>query len=467
MKLNKYLIVAFIVLVGSSSCKKQLDLQPTDTFSDANAFLSMNDIQLGTNEAYGRYGGAYLNDIYVSALLSDEAKLGPDNAGQGALSYRYQYNSDATSGGDVTGAWGAYYAVIDQVNRVLPYVPTVTATAAEEPRRNILKGQLLALRGISHFGLLQAYSKNFDAVEAKGVPILLISSAYGKPARNTMLEVITQVEKDLNDAKALLSDVAVGAFKDTVMNRVNIAAYQARVALYKRNYAAAITYSTEVINSAVKPLVTGSVFAGIWTDDNFNETLFRIRYSNDASVGSLWTTTGGQYYISLSDKLVATYGATDIRKSIFIGNASGTNYVKKFYTSTRGGRIVDMKACRIAEMYLLRAEAYAKNTSPDLGSGSADLNTLRASRIVPYTNETFASASDLITAVLNERFKELAFEGFRFWDLKRNNLPVQRNASDANIAWQTLAADNFRFVMPIPRSEVLLNPNMTQNDGYQ
>ena len=195
--------------------------------------------------------------------------------------------------------------------------------------------------------------------------------------------------------------------------------------------------------------------------------MFRIRYSNSSAIGGLWTTTGGQIYIAPSDKLVASYDANDIRLTTFIGTlSSGDNYVNKFLASSRGGRVVDMKACRIAEMYLIRAEAYAKSATPDLALGAADLNTLREHRITGYVDETFTSASDLITAVLDERFKELCFEGFRFYDLKRNGLPVERWASDANAAWQTLPASSYLFVLPIPRSELNANPNMVQNDGY-
>ncbi len=452
-------------VVGFSSCKKDLDQQPTDTFSEANAFLTMADVQLGANAAFGRYG-AYINDIYVSALVSDEAKLGPDNSGQGALTYRYQYASDNTTGGDVIGAWGAYYAIIDQVNRVLPKIPTVTATPAEEPRRNILKGQMLALRGIAYFGLLQSYSKNYSAADPLGVPVVLESNPLAKPARNTMGEVMGQIENDLAEAKSLLPAVTVANFSDTIMNKINVAAYQARVALYKGDYAAAITFSSEVINSGIKPLVTGSQFQAIWSDDTDNETLFRIRYETSTALGALWTTTGGNVYIAPSDKLVASYDASDYRLAAYIGaNASG-NYVNKYFGSSRGGRVVDLKACRTAEMYLIRAEAHAKKATPDLTAGAADLNALRAQRIPAYVDETFTTAGALITAVLQERFKELAFEGFRFYDLKRNNLPVQRLASDASAAWQTLDAGNYRFVLPIPNDEILANPNVVQNGGY-
>jgi len=468
MKYKKYSIILAAAILVLSSCKKQLDLQPTDSFSDANAFLTMEDIQFGVNGAYGRYR-TYSNDMYTNALTSDEGKLGLDNAGQGALTYRFQYGSDPTTGGDVVAAWGGYYAMIDQINRVLAKVGTVTATAAQEPRRNILKAQLLALRGIAHFELLQTYCKRYSASE-KGVPIMLTSNVLSIPPRNTMGQVMTQIETDLADAKALLPAITAANFSDTVMNKVNIAAYQARIALFKEDFNNAITYASEVITANVKPLVTGAAFSGIWTDANNNETLFRLRYatSADGTLGALWTTTGGQIYIAPSDKLVAAFEPNDIRKAAYIGTLSpGNNYVNKFFTSSRGGRVVDIKACRISEMYLIRAEAQARKASPNVPAGLADLITLRTQRFSTAPPAlAVTTPAELLTATLREKFVELCFEGFRFFDLKRNGLPVQRLASDANAAWQTLDAANYRFVYPIPRDETDANPNMAQNDSY-
>lgn len=468
MKKIKYysFVLALLTIVGS--CKKELDKQPTDSFSDVNAFLTLTDVQLGTNGAFGRYG-AYLNDIYTNALLSDEAKIGSGNGGQGKLTFQYQYSSDATTGGDVNAGWGGYYALIDQVNRVLPFVATVTATPAEEPRRNILKAHLLGLRGIAYFSLLEMYCKTYNPADARGVPIVLVSNPLAKPSRNTMGEVMARIETDLADAKSLLPAVTVANFTDTVMNRVNIAAFQARVALYKKDYPAAITYSSEVISSLVKPLVTGTAFAGIWTDLNTTSTpevLFRVRYETSTALGALWTTTGGQYYINGSDKLIASYGFGDIRKGIYFGTAGADNFVNKYFSSSRGGRIVHMKVCRTSEMYLIRAEAYALQSTPNILLGTADLNTLRTQRITPYVNATFATATDLVNAVLDERYKELCFEGFRLFDLKRNNLPVVRLASDAAPAWQNLPASSYLFVYPIPAAERAANPNCAQNDNY-
>lgn len=461
-----YLLSAAFVL---GSCSKQLEQFDPEAISEGNAFQTMEHVQLGLNNVIGRYS-SYVNDIYKSALVSDEAKIGPDNAGQGALTFRYQYSSDATTGGDVTAGYAGYYGMIDMANRVLPYVYEVGGDASNA-RRDAVRGQLLGMRALGHFSILQSFAKNYDPAERLGVAIVLESNPLERTGRSTMAESVAAIEKDLADAKALMPAVTPASFRDTVLNRVNIAAYQARIALWKRDYTAAITFATEVINSNVKPLVSGTDFQNIWIDvetgpSGLDETLFRIRFLTSAALGGLWTTTGNLTYISPSDKLVNSFDPDDIRLETFIGTSGSTNYVNKYFVSNRGGRIVDLKAIRIAEMYLIRAEAYARQASPNIAAGAADLNFLRSMRIDGYVDETFSTAQELANAVLEERFKELCFEGHRFFDLKRNNLPVQRNASDASPEWQTLPASSYRFVFPIPQAAILANPNMEQNDGY-
>jgi hypothetical protein len=116
-------------------------------------------------------------------------------------------------------------------------------------------------------------------------------------------------------------------------------------------------------------------------------------------------------------------------------------------------------------MYLIRAEAKAE--TGDLAGAAADLNALRAARITGYVNAVFPTKDGLITAIMDERFKELPFEGHRFWDAKRRNLPITRLAADApNAAASLLPAGNFRFLLPIPNSEIQANALIQQNPGY-
>jgi starch-binding outer membrane protein, SusD/RagB family len=246
---------------------------------------------------------------------------------------------------------------------------------------------------------------------------------------------------------------------------VSVTAIQARVALYKGEWQKASDYATTVIGSGVKTLATGSGFTGIWTDVNTNEILFRSRLENSAALGGQWTSTNGNVIFSPSDKLTASYSASDIRLNTYIGTTGGKRYVKKFSTSSRGGSIVDLKGIRISEMYLIRAEAKAELN--DLTGAASDVNTLRTARITGYTPVSYSDKASAVADVILERYKELAFEGFRFFDLKRKGLALQRNASDVDSpVWQAMTASDYRFVYPIPSEEMLANPNMKQNPGY-
>ncbi len=126
------------------------------------------------------------------------------------------------------------------------------------------------------------------------------------------------------------------------------------------------------------------------------------------------------------------------------------------------------KIFRTAEMYLIRAEARAELGKLTGATGAdGDINTLRANRIAGYVNVSYTSKQQAIDDILLERFKELAYEGHRFFDLKRRSLPVTRLAVDAPSAQgTTLAANDFRFVLPIPLSEITANPILQQNPGY-
>lgn len=462
---NIYLLLAAFILM-LSACKKDLALEPTDSVDESKAFETVDDLQKGLNAAYARYSRPVT--MYVSALASDEVKFGPDNGGSGQFTYRMQFGGDNTTGSDVVAGFNSFYSLIDQVNRVLPHIETVTAVnPGDEAKRSLIKAQLLALRAIGHFDLLNWYAKRYDAADPLGVPVMIQVDMLGKPARNSVAEVLQQIDADIQAAKGLLPDVTAGTFNDLVLNKISIVAFEARVALYKGDWQKAITLATTVISSGIKPLVTGDDFRGIWTDVNTNEVLFRLRYETAATLGTLWTATNGNVLLSPSDKITNAFDNADIRKDTYIATASGKRYVNKFYTSSRGGRVLDAKAIRTAEMYLIRAEAYAKLPTPNVSAGAADLNALRSKRITGYTDETFGSAQALIDGITQERYKELFLEGFRFFDLKRLGLPMQRNSSDVDSPnWQIIPADNFRFTLPIPQDEILANPNMIPNPGY-
>jgi hypothetical protein len=462
MKYFQFSIYLMAFLVVFAGCEKAMEQKDPQAFNDENAYTTIDHVQLGLNGAYAAFGSC-ISDIYKTALTSDEVKIGPDNGGSGLITYRYQYGSDNTSGGDVTAGYFGYYAMIDQINRVLANVDKVSGGSTFT--KNKIKGELLGLRAIAHFALMQSFCKKYEP-SGLGIAVMTSYDNAAKPARNTMSEVISQIETDISAAKGYLGTPT--DFIDYEINSVNLTAFQARVALFKRDYTAAKNLATNIISS-LNGLAQGDDYRDIWMDKLSigaqQEVLFRYRTGNSTSLGGLWTSTSGLIPIAPSSKLINEFADNDIRKNTFFDTLEAEIYfVKKHYESDRGARRVDVKYIRLSEMYLIRAEANAM--LGDVAAGTADLNTLRTARISGYVDDTFATSAELMEAIIEERYKELCFEGFRFYDLKRTSRPVIRESVDAQADWIKLDSNSYKFVYPIPRSAILSNPNTVQNPGY-
>ncbi len=460
-KFYKQYSLLLVLFMGALSCTK-LDLKPTDSIDPEKAFRNIGDINRGL---IGAYAAVDYTQISISSTISDEATFPTENTVGNSDAYRWLYTG---SSGSVTALYSDYYRGIDRVNRTLDALDKLNFTEGDLPLANRYKGELLALRAYFHFELLRAYASSYKS-GALGIPYMK-TSVVGYPARDNFETVIANTKADLVAAKALIPS----AFTDkTRITLLAVPAIQARVALYEQNWADAITFSTEVISGA--PLATRAQFPGIWTDANDNEVIWELKRvgTTDSRAGDFYfRQTGGIVLYAPSMKLINTFARTnDVRFAAYIRydpTRTGTKsqyLVNKYIggTATAPG-LADIKLFRTGEMYLIRAEAKADTG----GDGAADLNALRAARITGYTNEIFRDKAALIDAVYTERFKELAFEGHRFYDLRRRNLPVQRLAIDAVNASGavTLLPTQAQYALPIPASEVLINKNTVQNPNY-
>lgn len=457
---QKYILIFSLLILTATSCTK-LDLNPTDTISPDKAFRNLNDINLGVIGAYALVDYSMTS---LSSTVADENMFPTENTVGNSDAFRWLYNS---SSGSVTSLYGNNYTAIDRLNRVLVAQNTLTFTGSDAATASRYRGELLALRAYLHFELLRAYASAYQP-GALGVPYMK-ESVIGYPARDSFESVIANAKADLIAAKALIPT----SFTDkSRITKTAVAAIQARVAIYEKNWADAITYSTEVINAA--PLATAAQFPGLWTDANDSEVIWKLkRVGTDSRIGDFYFRQNGGFVLyAPSFKLIAAFdAATDIRYPAYIkfdATRTGTKsqyLVNKYIggNSTAPG-LTDVKLFRTGEMYLIRAEARAEST----GDAAGDLNALRSARITGYTAATFANKAALVDAIFAERFKELAFEGHRFFDLKRRNLPVQRLAADAVNASGavTLNPTQAQYNFPIPALEISVNKNTVQNPNY-
>ncbi|MDP4217291.1 MAG: RagB/SusD family nutrient uptake outer membrane protein [Bacteroidota bacterium] len=463
---NKIIYIGLLLSISAlSSCKKQLDLLPSDSIPPAKALSTVADLQKGLFGVYAANSAS--NKIYIGSILADETKLSNANRGQGQFTFKWQYSP---SEGEHNADFASYYGMIDDINKILAVIDGVPANSTSDANlKKRTKAELLALRGIAHYEVLIRFmSTGYDA-NSLGIPIMLKSDLLGQPARAKVGDVVTQINTDLAAGRAEPQIPNGPGSTDGVvsLSQAAIAAYQARVSLLTKDWAGAVTHANEAIQLSGKTLATGQDFLDYWFDKNEIETIWK--YRNEAAPQLYWTDTNGDVFFEPSDKLKNEYDRVkDIRfQAYFLINpaSNDTAIVNKYPGSANGPQINDLKLLRVAEPYLDLVEAYAQQN--DLVHAAQYINQLRAARIAGYVPVTFATKSDAINAALDERFKELCFEGFRFFDLKRNSLPINRLSSDVqSVNWQNLLANDYHFALPIPQHEMFANKNMAQNPGY-
>jgi len=474
---NKFLISSLLMLTMVSSCKKVINIPETDLIAGETALKTVTYCEQAIIGGYSAMGTEM--SILLNATLADEVRVAEFyNAG---TTHEWQYASTDVGLRDNFTATTPNYRVIDRVNRVLEALPKADSTkSGDESLRLRLKGEALFMRAFSHFELYKYYCTSYTP---DGMAMPYMESVSTEPqARIKMSDYFAKLNNDITQAKALLPNNLTDISRAT---RLAASALQARIALYMKDWANAETYSTEYINGI--PLSSNATFSGIWTDANSNEQAFRlIRTSSfGGRIGNLWRGTSanasniGVVTWRPSDKIWNAFDqVNDVRFASYFKNepllaaqSRGTRLIYKYAGTAYGTpneNVANAKVFRTGEMYLIRAEARAEqNKFTGANSAEADINALRAARITGYVNAVFASKSDAISAVISERFKELVYEGHRFWDLKRWGLPVDRLTVDAPTAnAATLSAGNFRFLLPIPDPEMKANKLMVQNPGY-
>jgi hypothetical protein len=229
----------------------------------------------------------------------------------------------------------------------------------------------------------------------------------------------------------------------------------ARVYLYQGDYAKARAKAKEVIDSKAYTLLA---YDKIFVDQS-NESIFEIDFTtinrNRIAEYALPVALNGRREVAPPAEMLAAYEAADtLRKQVSLHDTANVYYPAKYDDLATGAENVIV--LRLAEMYLIRAEADARSDG-NIDSIQADINVIRHRAGLEDTEaESYAT---LLTAIEYERRIEFAFEGHRWFDLVRTN-----RALDV----LPLVKDIDQTLFPIPLEEILTNrhPDMEQNHGY-
>ena len=439
-----------ILLIGTIvmfSCKKPLDVQPTQSIDESVALKTNSDVQVALVGSYADMGAAdlYGGRVYVNTeLLGNSNDLSWAGTFQGLTQI---FNKTIpVDNGFVAGTWLTGYRTINDVNNVLSALAVVNANQA-----NRVEGEAKFIRGTVYFDLVRLYGKSWnDGTPANnpGVPLVLtptktITSA-SNVARSSVMQVYEQVIKDLTDAEAKLPD-ANGFFA----TKNAASAMLARVYLQKGDYTNALQEANKVIISNKQSL--NSNYADEFPSNpngpiaigNTQEDIFMIQVNATQGVNDFSTffSVYGRGDIGITNNHVALYEPGDQRLTLIDVNA----LVSAKFDNAYG----NVHISRLAEMYLIRAESNFRLGSAVGATALDDVNIIR--NRVGLPSLLVVSLAD----ILKERKLELAFEGFALHDAKR----LQNNVG-------ALPFTSTKLVYPIPDREIRVNSSLVQNAGY-
>jgi hypothetical protein len=476
---------AALLILTSISCEKVVEKNPTHSATLENAFKSLSDFETSLSSAYtsmravGYYGR---NQSVLSDMMTDNLVQTPESLVNFIEMTDWAFTPQ---NGTVVETWLAGWSVINNANIIINNIDQFK-TADNQTRINRIKGQAIAIRALAHFDLMKFFADNLDrnstspAIPYVKLSVLENSPASFKPNRLTVKEVYDAIYEDIAAVRTAFASIdrpINPATSRYYIDLVGLNAIHARVALYAKDWQTAITSSTVVINAL--PLANRSTFPNIWRDQSVNEVAFASLFNTGEFLsrlaGDVFSPPINRSQFEGNNSLFATIDeANDVRFNVNVRRGYATTasplrgnnrlvVVKHLGKGTALDGVVDWKAFRTGEMYLIRAEARANSSQAALALD--DLNTLRAARINGFVNGTETGAA-LTSAIELERRKELFMEGHRWLDLKRTTRTINRGEITAPTTQSVLAPNNRSWVWPIPQAERDANPNMSQNAGY-
>ncbi|WP_432709836.1 RagB/SusD family nutrient uptake outer membrane protein [Pedobacter sp.] len=457
MKNIYHILFISLLLITLAACKKPLDIEPVDTIEQGEALITSKDVEVALIGSYADLGGA---NFYGGRPFLIADFLANTNAIEWSGTYEELTQtinkSILKTNGFVSNIWRDGYSTINDVNNVLSAIDKV-----DEAKRNRIQGEAKFIRGSAYFDLVRLFGKAYNDGDPSvnlGVPIVLTpTTSVTKDnfvGRGTVQQAYQQAITDLTEAEADLPETN-GFFA----TKYAAAAMLARIYLQMGNYAEAARAADRVIKSGNYTLARTYLQAfptvpaagsPAQPGGNTVEDIFAMQVTNltgfngfNEFYGS--STYGGRGDAAISQAWInANYTANDQRRQSFYDDGD-------LFTSKFANQYGNVSIIRLAEMYLIRAECNVRLAPAAPIGGVTPLEDLQMVRNRAGLTTTSASLAD----ILQERRRELAFEGFALHDAKRTQTNI------GNIAWNSP-----RLVLPIPQRETDANESLVQNEGY-
>lgn len=475
---NKFfsiVIPAVACVLFFTQCKKMLEISPPiNSITTNDVFATNSQAEWAIAAIYSKMiNGVEYYNIPNASLKSFAAGLstimGSHSADDlvntaGEQLPVLQNKLTITNSNETAEIWNSAYKVIFDANAVMEGLDASTSPTLYDSVKKQLTGEALALRAFSYFYLVNFFGD---------LPLVLTTDfkktlAY---SRSPVSKIYDQIKADLVRARSLLgNDFAAGKQERVRINKWFAEALLSRVYLYTGEYQLAINSATAVINHTALFSMEqdlNNVFM-----PNSSESIFQLKPTiEDPYLGTatpegfrlyVYQYPDGSYFYSYlaSNQLLNAFEANDKRKSIWLFDIVSGHVPAKYKKGTPRQYYTVM---RLAELYLIRAEATVLLSPAAKNTAIEDLNVLRRRADVDELDSQL-TAEQVITAIAHERQVELFAEwGHRWFDLKRTGKAHDVLAAiSAKQPWW----GDYQLLYPIPTGDIKQNSNLLQNPEY-
>lgn len=433
------------VVLSLAACNDFLDIQPVGKVMPHTA-QEFRDL---LTEAYSFVPTDRGKTVYRSdELVLDQATTTTEGLDLYLDIWRWQDGNedDATASFN----WRTFYYVSYIANTVIEQKDAITEATQEE--RNQLAGEAYMLRAYMHYILVNLYAEPYthcDPATTKGIPLKLSSDVKAVLSRNTVAEVYASILSDIDTAEQLLNVETWDEGETYRFNKLSTDAFRARVYLYMGNWEEAYKAAVRVIERH-----------GTLEDMTSSSTLPNNYQSVEAivSLEEVFPTdfqTNGR----VNPDLMGLYQIGDMRRSRFYrAETASITRVEK------GGGNEFRSTFRTAEFYLTAAEAAMElNDMDNARHYLTELMKKRYAAVMYPRYETKVLAmtrEELRQEIYDERFRELAFEGHRWFDLRRTTRPELTKTYNGET--YVLQKDDSRYTLRIPAEAIEANPGLAE-----
>ena len=453
-RIYKYFI--YTLLGGTIASCDVLDHAPVNEVDSSVALTDSTSVHLALA---GIYDGMQTVDLYALRYLYYQDVYADNMRFVGSFTTDNEVNSRRINPTNlqIAETWRAFYRVIGRANFILDALPAIDLT---EERKNRISGEARFMRAFMYSEMAKVWG---------GVPIVeqavTDASELNLNPKASAEELYNFMINDLKFAETHISgsNAAVGlGSKPFRASSLTASALLARVYLESGDYANAALKAGEVIDSEAYGLV--SDFSELFNNSANGEMILVLDFTNNdqnsLSVSSDPSTSGQKFYVTddFADLFAASAAEGDSRAEASISKVGDINRVQKYFRSASNDD--DVPLIRLAEMYLIRAEANARQAAANATPATsvlADINVIRdRAGLSALTVADLATNDAALDEILLQRRFEFAFEGHRFADLKR--------FGKAEALFGPTEA--YRVLWPIPFVQIEVNPNLVQNTGY-